>query len=129
MDKISTLKKLKTLLDEGIINEDDFKRQKKLILDEIDTSSIVISSETEREDQTSSDKKEVIPIRNTKNVVSTNKDFYTKDINNAVHKEDSVIKGENEGNNGMNMVILIIALIIVGLLVYFLGGSYSAKTY
>ena len=129
MDKINTLKKLKTLLDEGIINEDDFKRQKKLILDEIDTSSIVISTETEREDQTSSDKKEVIPIRNTKNVVSTNKDFYTKDINDAVHKEDSVIKGETEGNNGMNMVILIIALIIVGLLVYFLGGSYSAKTY
>ncbi len=33
MDKISSLKKLKGLLEEGIITEEEFQRQKKIILD------------------------------------------------------------------------------------------------
>ena len=34
MDKISSLKKLKALFDEGVISEEEFKREKRLILDD-----------------------------------------------------------------------------------------------
>jgi hypothetical protein len=100
MDKIGALKKLKSLLDAGVLTEDEFIRQKKLILDNYASSTI--------------DKKTTSSlVRNTDN----NEESENNNNSEGFVSPPTVEYQPGEREKGLTVLIVVVLLIILILIV------------